>query len=123
MNSYYNELNWSIKHFPTKIILLLSKVTSNYGQSLLRPLLTITLFNGLLFYWLYTLNATTFNGYNLSKIENYSNTIAEFIKTSNPLHKNNPELNGMPFLIDTLIRIISSYSIYNLIRATRRFVK
>lgn len=121
MNSLFNILSWK-GNFSTKLIILLSKVTSNYGQSLFLPLLSLIIINGLLFaFFCASGNFDFFVGKNIA--DKVTNVIAEFIRINNPLHKNDPELTRLPFIIDMCIRIVSSYSIYNFIRATRRFVK
>lgn len=122
MNAYNRTLSYS-NNFWTKIIIKLSDWTSKYGQSFWRPVVTMIVINASFFWLLYSIGQSVFTTYDLSKPENYINTVAEFIRILNPLHKNEPELKGLGFILDTIIRIISSYCIYNIIRATRRFVK
>lgn len=122
MNAYDHTLRWKYE-FWTKLVLKLSLWTSNFGQSVIRPLIGIFIVNGFLFYLLYRTSQTKFTGFDYTKPQNYVDTIAEFIRVVNPLHNNDPELTGWAFIIDVLIRICSSYFIYNLIRATRRFVR
>ncbi len=122
MNAY--DISLSFKNsFWTKSILKLSHWTSNYGQSFLRPLLTIALINiPLLILLEYQLG---FRIISINKItwQDSFEPIANFLWFMNPIHKNDPELKGLPLILDIVIRIVSSYSIYNLIRASRRFIK
>lgn len=122
MNEYYKTLSFRTDLW-TKLILLLSSWTSNFGQSFIRPLISIIVVNILIFQVMYFLGATKFNSYQIFNLNNYWNTFASLLNFMNPLHKNDPELTGGPFILDTIARIFSSYFIYNIIRATRRFVK
>lgn len=136
MNSYLH----SLKHDPssatkaraesksnthtltTRFILWASWITSNYGQSFWRPISVMIYINTLLIWLLHFTPESTLTSFNLSwKSVEY--TLGEFFRISNPLHKNEPELNGVSLIIDTGIRVVSSYCIYNFVRATRRFVK
>ena len=112
-----------LKKLGTKIILYLSFLTSNYGQSLRRPILTLILINGILFSILNINLNFGFMPRRLIHIADIENTIAKFLWFMNPLHRNDPELKGLPLIIDIFIRMISSYCIYNIIRASRRFIK
>lgn len=122
MNAYNNSLSCK-KDFWTKAILKFSHCTSNYGQSLLLPIVWITVFNGLLFWLMYISGGTKFSSYDFSNSSNYFDTIGEFLRLVNPLHKNDPELKGISLCLDIILRISSSYFLYNIIRATRRFIK
>jgi len=123
MNAYSKSLKYSSKILDV-LVLKFSYWTSNYGQSLWRPLLVgILIIEGFFFWLLFLSGGTKFDSIDFTKGDNYIQTIAEFIRIINPLHKNDPELTGLPFIVDTIIRILSSYFIYNIIRATRRFIK
>jgi hypothetical protein len=121
MRAYYRSL--TAKNAGTMLIIFLSYTTSNFGQSIARPIVSILVINGFLFYLLYCIDKTPFAGYDFQNLNNYINTAAEFIRVVNPLHNNSPELTGWAFIVDVAIRVCSSYFLYNLIRATRRFVK
>lgn len=122
MDTYNRILEWDYKSASTKIILYLSSITSQYGQSLLRPIIFLITSNSIL---ISLLNLYHHNRFILlsefSKHAIVSN-ISTFLWFSNPFHKAD-DLNGIPLIIDIGVRIISSYSIYNIIRATRRFIK
>jgi hypothetical protein len=122
MNEYYKTLTFK-RGFWTKIILKLSFWTSDFGQSFLRPITSILIVNSLLFYVMFRLGATKFTSLQIFNFNNYPDTVASLLNFMNPLHKTEPALIGLPFIIDTFSRIFSSYFIYNTIRATRRFVK
>jgi len=122
MNAYYKSLSFK-GAFWTKIILRLSFWTSDYGQSFIRPLLLIIVVNSFIFFGMFLLHATEYSSYDLRNLSNYFNTAASVLNFMNPLHKIKDNLTGLPFVLDTTGRIISSYLIYNMIRSTRRFVK
>lgn len=125
MNAYNNTLKGSWKNFGTKAILFLSILTSDFGQSLWKPFRSLILFNWVLFiimivgykYNNYVIAFTTVNW----KIT--LDALAELLRLTNPLHRNDPEFTGVLLIIDIAMRIWSSYMIYNIIRATRRFIK
>jgi hypothetical protein len=118
MNTYRTVLSNAPKNISTKVILYLSYVSSDYGQSLLRPILFLLLVNGIFISLLNFHNGLVIT----LTLPAIVNTISNFIWYLNPFHKDD-SLRGVSFIIDTLIRIVSSYSIYNIIRATRRFIK
>jgi len=122
MNAYYAALNWK-KNFWTKIILRLSYLTANYGQSLWRPTLCLAISTGIVMFVLWEVQNTSYQSCDFLRPQNLIDSLAEFMRLANPLHKNNCELKGMPFIIDTTGRIFNSYFIYNIIRASRRFVR
>ncbi|MBW8687253.1 hypothetical protein [Chitinophaga rhizophila] len=112
------------KHRQTSIILLLSKITSNYGQSFAAPLVTILVTGVPLFVLMVAFNKIPplKLGFNFS-LGNISTTVAHWLNFINPLRRyDNQDVNG-GLIFDFVMRIISSFCIYNFIRATRRFVK
>jgi hypothetical protein len=121
MNQYYRSLSYK-NDFWTKIILRLSYVTSDYGQSLARPVVSILAVNLLLFFVMFVLHSTGYDSVDFTKPGNYVNTVASLLNFMNPLHKTD-NLSGGPFIVDSVSRVFSSYMIYNIIRSTRRFVK
>ena len=122
MNTHNRILNWRPANFSTKIILNLSSISSNFGQSLSRPIIFLLIVNGLLFSLLNYSNGLRFVAFSEVSSQNAIETISQFIWYLNPFHNNN-DLRGIPLIVDIFIRIVSSYSIYNIIRATRRFIK
>lgn len=122
MNAYNKSLPWK-SNLWTKSILKLSFYSSNYGQSILRPLLFLLIFGGV-FYSLLKFNlGFRLPGVKEVSLSNCITTFSDYLWYMNPLHKNEPEFKGVAFIIDIIIRVISSYSIYNIIRASRRFLK
>lgn len=114
MMSYYNSIHF--KDQPgTKLIIWLSFITSNFGQSLRRPLFTILLANGFLFYLL-----TNFNF--IARPDSFGELLGSFLFYNNPLHNIPDSWSSWNYVIDISMRIISSYAIYNFIRASRRFL-
>lgn len=131
---YAEELNFHNKtlawgnpwdnQFWDKVILLWSKVFSDYGQSLIKPLSWLVFGHLLLF-----LIALFFNGFSPLRIsicdptaEGFENAFHKFFIYINPLRKVETSLPGYLILLDLLMRIWSSFMIYNIIRASRRFI-
>ncbi|GAA3929290.1 hypothetical protein GCM10022209_23760 [Chitinophaga oryziterrae] len=114
--------NW--KGVENAIVLRLSKLTSNYGQSFLRPLVTLLVVGIILFTWLVALG--TFSDLYITcqpNLRGMISTIPYMLEFANPVHKYELGLTGGPYVIELMMRIISAYCIYNIVRATRRFVK
>lgn len=122
MEAYDRSISWP-KQGWTKLILRFSWHTSNFGQSVLRPILWLTGIHWLLFMTLvigkyypdvqFSLDHNNWNG--------FVNGFNYFFDTINPLHKTDIA-KGFVF-IDLLMRIWASYMIYNFIRASRRFIR
>ncbi|SHN45493.1 hypothetical protein [Chitinophaga sp. CF418] len=114
---------WSM-HRQTSLVLWVSRLTSNYGQSFLAPLITLALlgilsFSGMV-YWGYIKELAP--DFNLSW-DRILITIAHFLYFINPIKRLDAQSINGGLIIDLGMRIITSYCIYNFIRATRRFVK
>ncbi len=124
MTTYNKSLPFNIKTCSTKIILCLSKLTSNYGLSLSRPIVLIV--SNLIPFYFLVLNGKIPNVYSvpLSESNWYGiyNAIAQFLYILNPIRNFETNLNGLDLIFDIWIRIVSSYALYNIIRATRRFI-
>jgi hypothetical protein len=123
MNCYNKTLSWKT-NFWNKLILSFSNYCSNYGQSFLRPLLWLFLstliFFGVLvaFYDYKDLQIHLTDQFN--RRETYR-ILGEFFNLLNPARKFE-DLTGFAVLIDLISRVLASAFIYNMIRATRRFV-
>lgn len=124
---HYKTLSWGKpwkNKFWDKMILLLSKVFSDYGQSFIKP------FSGLLIgHLILFLIALLFNGFeplhislNEPTAEGFREAFEKFFIYINPLRRLETSLFGYLILLDLVMRIWSSYMIYNLIRASRRFI-
>lgn len=116
-------LKWNLKNISTKLIIKLSILTSNFGQSISRPILSLLCGHTILYFTIFYLKL---NGQNI--IARYSfdskeiaNDFYNYFYLINPLHIVN--VDGYFILIDLAMRIWSSYMIYNIIRASRRFIK
>ncbi|RPD39116.1 hypothetical protein [Chitinophaga barathri] len=125
MGMYYKTLSWK-KDFWTKMVILLSHLTSDFGQSLWRPLLFIFLFHTVLF--LLLLFSNIFQGFEFSVKEFSSSAFGEgfnyYLYLINPIRPFDKDLfHGGWIAIDILMRISASYMIYNIVRATRRFIR
>jgi len=114
------------RNWGTKLVIGLSNIFSDFGQSLSLPFLW--LIGGGYFLYLLMISCFSYGNYKIVSCANndwnvFLNAFAEFIRILNPLHKNDPELMGWLLLIDIILRIWSSYMLYNFIRASRRFIK
>ncbi|SDI81527.1 hypothetical protein SAMN05421846_11454 [Chryseobacterium taeanense] len=131
---YKNELNYHNKtikwssplknDFWDKVILILSNSLSEYGQSFIKPFLYLLLGHLTLF-----LIAISLNGFNNLQIslfdwswDGLKFAFEKFFIYINPLRKTDTSFSGYLIIIDILMRIWSSYMIYNIVRATRRFI-
>lgn len=121
MNAYYKSINWGTNLW-TKAVLILSKVTSNFGQSFILPLLFLLLSSAICAFLVWVAMGSP-------KDELYMNSgywVSEILRYANPLRKiseyHTHQCNYI-YAIDTLSIVPSSYLIYNIIRATRRFVR
>lgn len=126
--NFHNEaMSWGKpwkNQFWDKAILLWSKVFSDYGQSFIKPLLWL-LFGH---YFFFTL-ALAFSGFyplHISFLQPTALGFQEAFRTYliyiNPFRRLEISLPGYLILLDLLMRVWSSYMIYNLIRASRRFI-
>lgn len=113
------------KSFWTKIVIKFSHLFSDFGQSLHRPLLALVIGH-----WILLLLLILFNQFDNLYLSVRNPTWKGFevgfeyyFKLINPLRRAENTFSGYNILIDLLMRIWSSYMIYNIIRATRRFIK
>jgi hypothetical protein len=127
LNFHNKTLSWGMpwgNQFWDKMILLWSKTFSDYGQSFIKPLIWLLFGHYILF-----LIALLFNGFDPLYISIYEPTEAGFQEAFekffiyiNPLRRLETSFSGYLIFLDLLMRIWSSYMIYNLIRASRRFI-
>lgn len=127
LNFHNQTLTWGKpweNQFWDKIILIWSKSFSDYGQSFIKPLLWLLFGHYILF-----ILALVFNGFNPLHISfceptasGFKEAFEKFFIYINPLRRLETSLSGYLILLDLLMRIWSSYMIYNLIRASRRFI-
>lgn len=114
---------WQLQQ--TLFVLKLSDWTSEFGQSLWRPIRTILVVGAPLF--IITIMCGGIDKYYFSfcnhDVSAMFNTIPGFLSFINPLRKYEESDVHWGLLPDFLMRIVSSYCIYNFVRATRRFVK
>ena len=104
------------------MILCFSKIFSNYGQSFKKPLCYLLFGHFILFIIAIKLNG--FDSLQLSVSPTwkaFEDAFEKFFIYINPLRKDS-SLSGYLIVLDLLMRIWSSYMIYNLIRASRRFI-
>lgn len=121
MEAYDRSLLWKESRW-TKMILKLSRWTSDYGQSVIKPIGWLLVIHFILFAIL------LWNGYFTDlKFSVHPNKqgmidgVNYYFETINPFRKT--ESGNSFVIIDLLMRIWASYMIYNFIRASRRFIK
>jgi hypothetical protein len=127
LNFYNKTLSWGKpweNQFWDKMILLWSKTFSDYGLSFIKPLFWLLFGHYILF-----LIAILFHGFDPLQISiceptasGFQEAFEKFFIYINPLRRLETSFSGYLILIDLIMRIWSSYMIYNLIRATRRFI-
>jgi hypothetical protein len=127
LNFHNKTLSWGKpweNQFWDKMILLWSKIFSDYGQSFIKPLIWLLFGHYILF-----LIALLFNGFNPLHISiceptaaGFQEAFEKFFIYINPLRRLETSFSGYLIFLDLLMRIWSSYMIYNLIRASRRFI-
>lgn len=103
---------WS--NFDTWLVLGLSNITSNFGQSIWRPLVSLIVVHYILFSIAYWSGSLT--------IEEGQSQWYYYIITMSPIHSFDLFVKDGRIIIDVLMRAWSSYMIYNFIRASRRFI-
>jgi hypothetical protein len=110
--------------FWDKLILKGSYFFSDYGQSFIKPLFWL-----LLGHFVFFSIALLLDGFIPLHISLYNPTSEGFCEAFekffiyiNPLRNIETSFSGYLILVDLIIRIWASYMIYNIIRATRRFI-
>ncbi len=127
LNFHNKTLSWEqpwTNQFWDKVILFFSKTFSDYGQSFIKPLCWLLVGHYILFILALQLNG--FDPLHISLSEptatGFKEAFEKFFIYINPLRRLETSLSGYLILLDLLMRIWSSYMIYNLIRASRRFI-
>lgn len=125
---FYNKtLNWGKPwedKFWDKVVLYWSKLFSDYGQSFIRPLIWLLFGHLIMFIAAILLNGfdPLFISWNNASEEAFREAFEKYFLYINPLRKLETTLAGYLIVLDLLMRIWSSYMIYNIIRASRRFI-
>lgn len=124
MKAHDRSLTWK-RSFWTKLIIKASSWTSDFGQSIWRPLIGLLLGHMLLFLFLVLLGGVAHLSISLSQHSEQGFRLAfeKYFQLINPLRRNEIPFDGYFILIDIIMRIWASYMIYNIIRASRRFIK
>lgn len=102
---------WS--NFGTWLVLGLSNITSNFGQSIWRPLAALLAVHYWLFMW--AIGVEAFEWHGLKELPYY------YFFLANPIRLYIFQTDWT-IIIDIIMRAWSSYMIYNFIRASRRFI-
>lgn len=125
---FYNKtLNWGKPWEDTfwdKVVLHWSKFFSDYGQSFIRPLIWLLLGHLVMFFIAILLHGfePLYISISNASEEAFRETFEKYFLYINPLRKLETTLPGYLIVLDLLMRIWSSYMIYNIIRASRRFI-
>ena len=123
MRAHYKSLDWDTDGW-NKAIIWLSYNTSNFGQSIWWPIRALFVGHSLFFLiaMLTGLSSVHISFANASWSA-FNTAIYEYFYLINPLHKTEDLPKDWTIIIDIFMRIWSSYMIYNIIRASRRFIK
>jgi hypothetical protein len=125
---FYNKtLNWGKPWEDTfwdKVVLYWSKLFSDYGQSFIRPLISLLVGHLIMFIVAILLQGfePLYISWSNASEEAFREAFEKYFLYINPLRKLETTLPGYLILLDLLMRIWSSYMIYNIIRASRRFI-
>lgn len=127
LNFYNKTLNWGMpweNKFWDKLILYFSNICSDYGQSFIKPLSLLLLGHLILFCIAIQVCAFETISFNIDTISefNHDKAFEKYFIYLNPIRGIETSFSGYLILLDYLMRIWSSYMIYNLIRASRRFI-
>ena len=125
MDAHFKSLNYKT-HFGDKLILLLSKVSSSYGQNWLQALGSTAAF-GLITYTIYCWSLGFRIGSDWDLFWKLSSYFLEYL---NPLHKADfitddlaTKRTGWSIAWDNLSRVINGFFVYQMIQAFRKFGK
>lgn len=127
LNFHNKTLTWGKpwkNQFWDKVILLLSRTFSDYGQSFIKPL--FWLLAGHLIFFVIALLLNAFSPLHISFANptesGFQIAFQKYFFYMNPLRRVETSLTGYFILLDFVMRIWSSYMLYNIIRASRRFI-
>lgn len=121
MDVYDKSLLWSTSRW-TKMILKLSRWTSDYGQSVIKPIVWLLVVHFVLFSILVAFSYFPELHFSISpNWQGMKDGWNYYFETINPFRK--VESGSSFVFIDLLMRIWSSYMTYNFIRASRRLIK
>jgi hypothetical protein len=124
MLAYNRTLDFS-QDFWTKLIIKMSYWFSDFGQSFIRPILWLLFIHLILL--LILIQTDQFSNLSISLSQanesGFQLAFSQYFKLMNPLRRAENTFDGYRIVVDIMMRIWSSYMIYNIIRATRRFIK
>lgn len=125
---FYNKtLNWGKPwqdKFWDKAVLYWSKLFSDYGQSFIRPIFWLLFGHLIMFIFAILLNGfdSLYLSWSNASKSAFEEAFEKYFIYINPLRKFEVSFSGYLIVLDLLMRIWSSYMIYNIIRASRRFI-
>lgn len=124
MRAYEKVLSYD-GDFWTKYIIKFSYCFSDFGQSMSRPIIGLLGIHAILFSILVLFGALAPLHFSIDDPTSHGfwKGIYEYVRLLSPLRKAEDTFQGGFILIDVFIRLWASYMIYNIIRASRRFIK
>lgn len=123
MLAHHKILYWDTD-FWTKLIIKLSYITSNFGQSIWWPIRALFIVHSLLFLFAMLTGLSSIHiSFTNASWSAFNTAVYEYFYLINPLHRTEDLPKDWTIIIDIFMRIWSSYMIYNIIRASRRFIK
>lgn len=116
----YSKTKAGTLNFWDKVLLIVDKLVSDFGQSWVRPVLLFFGIGALLYLGMVLLG---FNDYyfTVNPNEISGEAVSDYFYMLNPAHKSPSYNNGWLGFLDFLMRISSGFFIYHIIRATRRY--
>jgi len=124
MTSYNYTLSWR-RNFWTKFIIWFSHTFSDFGQSISKPLFGLLIGHFVLFSTLVLCGVLAPLHFSIrySTTEGFWRGFNQYFVLINPFRKSDETFQGGFIIIDLIMRIWASYMVYNIIRASRRFIK
>ncbi len=124
MKSYFRSIDRR-KYFWTKAVILFSDIFGDFGRSISRPIFWLGV--GHLLFFLILVVCNHFDNIQISlNHPNYDGLrygVENYLFLINPLRRFDINFHGFTIIIDLLMRIWSTYMLYNFVRASRRFIK
>ncbi|MBK9482259.1 MAG: hypothetical protein IPO02_09855 [Bacteroidetes bacterium] len=124
MKSYFQSLTFK-KDFWTKAVILFSDIFGDFGRSISRPIFSLLV--GHFFLFLILINSNHFDNFRISlnypNYDGFKYGVENYLFLINPLRRFDNNFHEYNIIIDLLMRIWSTYMLYNFVRASRRFIK
>jgi hypothetical protein len=130
IEAHYKTISWTT-HFPTKLNLLLNKISNNYGRNWAQGIAFSFLIGLLVFYCLILSSEEFYLAWNFSHVSDLTDSFLKFMnplrhfETENLFADKSPRVTPNPwsYIWDFAGRIFVAYGYYQTIQAFRRFGK